>query len=407
MIQFKNILKESVSDLKNHLEQNYNANFDERGRVIAYHAAAKSIADQIISSGFFKKGTYFSLDKEYSLSIVRMTKAIYAKGPIKLFEVHLPIDSIDMVFGDIYSERVLTLREVDAKLISTRGILKEDLDISKYDMKEKFDEFNRLYFENKIRQDTTFKWSKATSLGGKAKVRARRLSNNRLELVSPITIYLSNAFIRSDEKELDSLLLHEMIHAYFYSIGVDESHGRLFMAELARVSKLSGIAITKNDSNNNIDETIKPGKEIFAALLSDDDGDLKYFNVYNPTWFRREMMKKTFIELNGKNRLVREMFSSMAHSALKLKLNLEVCHYAKCKFVYQLSLTRSSYLTQRRSEEGFDKGIIENEYLSRYYTANKPSLKEVANYLLTQKDDTLFKCDYKDVKLNEPYPSSK
>lgn len=48
-----------------------------------------------------------------------------------------------------------------------------------------------------------------------------------------------------DGNDIKSILIHEMIHAYLFLIGVDEDdHGESFMREAERIGKLEGCKIT-------------------------------------------------------------------------------------------------------------------------------------------------------------------
>jgi hypothetical protein len=100
VIKLKNLLSESLLDdrgkdwLKRH-----NAQYDNKGRVIAYHGTFKRLAKLIQRQGF-KQGSYFSLEKEYSQHWGEF-----------VFEVHLPLDSVDFISSDLVALRPIDFQE--------------------------------------------------------------------------------------------------------------------------------------------------------------------------------------------------------------------------------------------------------------------------------------------------------
>ena len=85
------------------------------------------------------------------------------------------------------------------------------MEISKKILKEKFNYFNKKYFDNEI-CDCDFKIIKTDAYVG------RLIDRN---VIKPIICISKNDFINNetgwDEKRLDNTILHEMIHALIYT----------------------------------------------------------------------------------------------------------------------------------------------------------------------------------------------
>lgn len=89
---------------------------------------------------------------------------------------------------------------------------------------EKYDLFNKLYFEGKMHRPKIVVFRGTGKLGGYFPKR------RRMEITKGIDF---------EEKVLDSVILHEMVHQYVYYLYKDEKlgHGKIFQTEMKRLNK--------------------------------------------------------------------------------------------------------------------------------------------------------------------------
>lgn len=160
-----------------------------------------------------------------------------------------------------------------------------------YDIQAKYDDFNRKYFGGKLPR-IPVEFAPLKGIGGVVKYRAKyngpvRTVKGRLVKAAPrsqihkyqtfvpgsMVLQLSNLFKRNPE-DLDGILLHEMIHVHFISIGeLGEHHGAGFYRELRRVSVESGIQVPRKDDLDDeelADETKL--KTVAVLLVTKTDG---------------------------------------------------------------------------------------------------------------------------------------
>lgn len=89
-------------------------------------------------------------------------------------------------------------------------------------------------------------------------------------------IKISNLFVREDD-EINAILLHEMIHAYFATVGAaDEQHGPRFMAMLSNISKKSGLKLPKTEKLSAPVLAEKTEQLEIAVILVDSGERLSY-----------------------------------------------------------------------------------------------------------------------------------
>ena len=166
--------------------------------------------------------------------------------------------------------------------------------IMNYDIQKKYQEFNNKYFSGEL-PDIPISWTTRKGVGGLVtfKVRAKpgfasrrkyeRKDYRNYELVpDTMKMMISRSFLR-DEKSLDGILLHEMIHVYMASIAglVGEQHGANFMKKLRELSATTGIDIPLTDDTT--DAVMNPEtklKEIVVMLVEKKNGDVS-FGVLN------------------------------------------------------------------------------------------------------------------------------
>jgi hypothetical protein len=131
-----------------------------------------------------------------------------------------------------------------------------------YDANARYDHFNTVAFQNVLpKVPVTFK--KLKSVGGRAYGKFGPDSNGNVSVIpSSLRIDLDTSFARTDE-QFDALLVHEMLHIYFFWTGrFREAHGAKFQEFAKVLSKKLGIEV--------------PLTENTAGLaLSDDYGTKK------------------------------------------------------------------------------------------------------------------------------------
>lgn len=158
-----------------------------------------------------------------------------------------------------------------------------------YDLKAKYAEFNRAYFEGRL-PTIPLSFANLKSVGGvvRSKVKApdtgkpdpRRV---RLGLVrrfdgytlvpGSMNLAISSLYLRSHES-IDAILLHEMVHVWFQAVLNDfnEDHGKNFLAKIAELSKLSGIQIPVTDNVKGLELAPEKKKTPLAVLLVTKEG---------------------------------------------------------------------------------------------------------------------------------------
>jgi hypothetical protein len=141
-------------------------------------------------------------------------------------------------------------------------VLLEDVDTS---LQKKYDHYNRLLFDG-ILPPIPIIWANLKNVGGIAIAKlipdptTQRATPLQIKLglkdkysgqkVDPasIAIKLSSTHKRS-EQATDAILIHEMIHVYFYVTGrPGEYHGLMFMEQVRRCSQLVGFEIPMTES---------------------------------------------------------------------------------------------------------------------------------------------------------------
>jgi hypothetical protein len=137
---------------------------------------------------------------------------------------------------------------------------RELLESEGYNIQAKYDKFNLLYFEGKLpKVPVSFEPLKGVAgvvkyttrrLGAALTAREVRMGKENLSLnPETVRLILSNRFKRSEE-DLDSTLLHEMIHVFFLMVANDlrENHGWKFERMRIEISRASGIDVTRTEA---------------------------------------------------------------------------------------------------------------------------------------------------------------
>ncbi len=154
-------------------------------------------------------------------------------------------------------------------------------DIASYDLDKKYAEFNNAYFDGalpkiKLSFSNRLKNSSGQAIG-KWKDKARNLVD-----MSTVEIRIAGALQKSEEK-LDGILLHEMIHVYFFTIGMpQEDHGKNFLEKLKYISSISGKDIPLRDTFDNTEELADHIKDKEYGVIWIMLYDKKQFGLMSP-----------------------------------------------------------------------------------------------------------------------------
>jgi hypothetical protein len=154
------------------------------------------------------------------------------------------------------------------RILELAGLIFESVD---YDLQSKYDKFNNLYFEGKLpRIPMVFKPLK--QVGGQVLGKSWRG-----ELVpDSMRMEISSTFKKS-EAALDGLLLHEMIHVYFFATGhLKENHGGKFLRMRRELTEKSGINIPLTDSTAGLETTEEVKIKPYGVILVEKDGSPSY-----------------------------------------------------------------------------------------------------------------------------------
>jgi len=122
-----------------------------------------------------------------------------------------------------------------------------------YDLNKKYNEFNKLYFNNELPDSIKVVWN------GRLKSKAGQTDGRHSIEINPDL---------ETEIEVDSTLVHEMIHVNQKVKGISDIHGPFFKAEAERLNKLNPkLHIgTKHSSIFNVE--ILKGKEIIPVYVA-------------------------------------------------------------------------------------------------------------------------------------------
>ena len=141
--------------------------------------------------------------------------------------------------------------------------------------KKMYDEFNTKYFEDKLPKDLPIELKSMKGIGGAAWRELERSTGTQ----RPTKIQITTRFKR-DPLDFAKILLHEMIHIWFYALypntrdykrvfaGADGGHNHVFMKKLEDISKASGIEVPRRDELENV-ELLKKVTKPFHYLLID------------------------------------------------------------------------------------------------------------------------------------------
>lgn len=160
-------------------------------------------------------------------------------------------------------------------IFMANDILEEaNITYEEYDLQEKFDDFNKKYFDNKLPK-VPLSWDRSKAHTGICRFMIKREDQS----IYGQTISLSKLFKR-DELTFDKILIHEMIHLwnsvsfktypeYRKNCGND-GHGHLFQERVAILSKKFGHQIPLRDDITDIESMTSKPKELDYMIVNHD-----------------------------------------------------------------------------------------------------------------------------------------
>lgn len=166
-------------------------------------------------------------------------------------------------------------------------------DTFNYDLKAKYAEFNDKYFGGEL-PECKLRFGILKGAGGHCTCKMKlpppekRLSPRALKMrglhrthgatlvPGSISITLSTVYQR-EPAGLDAILLHEMIHAWFFhteQFHVD--HGLEFLEMRKKISQMSGIDVPLRDSTSDLSVSSEVGNRPVAVLIYRKNGEINY-----------------------------------------------------------------------------------------------------------------------------------
>lgn len=190
------------------------------------------------------------------------------------------------------------------KLVEKRLREMAAIDFRSIDLQGKFDEFNARFFNNEVLSTTSLRWTRTKSRAtGRTLAKVKRSPLSRLlgrdsfafggegvpvELTSPITIEM-NTKLLYDESLFDLFFLHEMIHAWLLSKGLDSGHGKAFLDKAETISKQFGKTIPLRHDTDGTETVNAPAK--VTGVMVWGHSSRRAFTLFN--WkFAREIVRE-------------------------------------------------------------------------------------------------------------------
>jgi hypothetical protein len=166
-----------------------------------------------------------------------------------------------------------------------------------YDLAAKFDHFNQLCFNGALPR-IPCQWQKLKRATGRCHIpfsvpaqyakqpRIVRIMHGQVKWEG-VYIALDRQYIR-DEKDLDAVLVHEMIHAWFaFKNDLLEEHGSEFLAKLKKCEQLTGLTIpvTESVEGLTVADDIALNKP-FVVMIVERNADILYA-MMSPTVYQK------------------------------------------------------------------------------------------------------------------------
>jgi hypothetical protein len=164
--------------------------------------------------------------------------------------------------------------------------------VSLTDLKKKYDKFNRLAFDNKLRSSSHIDWKISKRLKNATALTHTKFFPGTDRKIKSIGITFSTVVNLPDE-EIDKVLVHEMIHVNFMETrNFKAGHGIFFKSMALAVGAKLGMVVplTHDISEMDIDLDNFSGKEAGIVLWKQPDN--KYFGMaFNADALEKQLLK--------------------------------------------------------------------------------------------------------------------
>lgn len=187
-------------------------------------------------------------------------------------------------------------------------LIEEVVSHKQYDLAAKFDHFNKLCFDGSLPK-IPVRWGSLKRAIGICKQKffvppqhrhlpLRIRARYGQSIPDGAQIVLDRKYVR-EEREIDAILVHEMIHAWFYYANdLGENHGTKFMAKLKECERITGlnIPITEEVKDLELSDDVALNKP-FVVMIVERGNDLLYA-MMSPSVYQRiaptapEMMRR-------------------------------------------------------------------------------------------------------------------
>jgi hypothetical protein len=158
------------------------------------------------------------------------------------------------------------------------------ISMNEYSLENRYKYFNNLLFQNKLPENIHLSWSSSKRQSGETVAKAQKIDNKDVIVPDSISITLSKLFKRSNEV-FDSILIHEMIHVYFFSISdFKEQHGPKFKALADRFSRQLGFQIPLTDNMKDAQAIIGAPKPTCVILITKPNKTYSYSVMNQNVW---------------------------------------------------------------------------------------------------------------------------
>ena len=155
----------------------------------------------------------------------------------------------------------------DPELVALSYLSEEIVDMKAMNLKAEYAKWNKKLFNNELPDIPIAlgRMKDATGLTSATVVK----KGKRFSSVRDIKMKLSTN-LKLTRQEFDEVLIHEMIHVYFFHVGINAGHGPEFKVKASELSKKVGfkIPLTHAVQNSEVDEkSVKPKEHAFLLLI--------------------------------------------------------------------------------------------------------------------------------------------
>lgn len=176
---------------------------------------------------------------------------------------------------------------------------------AEYDLQARYAHWNSTAFQNGLPQ-IPIEWIRSKRFGGRVEyqyefppgvkephpvlVRLGKVGKYHGAVAKPgsLRMKISTVYHRN-ERELDGILLHEMVHVWCASNGhIGEQHGSVFMKKLKEVEQIVGFPLPITDDPSNLELTNPTVKPLGVVLLTKPDGK-QIFAVMTPAMLTKAL----------------------------------------------------------------------------------------------------------------------